>query len=138
MEDSIFTRIIKGEIPCHKVYEDDHVLGFLDINPILPGHILMVSKLQIDHVYDLPDDEYKALWSAVKRVAAHAKGVMGTTRSVLLVMGYDVPHAHVHIIPSNTSRNLYDSLVQITDINKDSVVEPDHTALAQIAQRLQI
>jgi histidine triad (HIT) family protein len=134
MQDSIFTKIIKGEIPCHKVYEDDKTLAFLDIDPLLPGHVLVVPKNQIDHVDDLPDDDYVALFATVKKVAKRVKEVMQSERAVIVVMGYDVPHAHVHVLPCDKSRDFYEVMAQ--NLERSETTEPDHAALAAMAARL--
>ena len=133
MEPSIFTRIIKGEIPSHKVYEDDKTLAFLDIHPVMPGHVLVVPKNQVDHIDDLPDEDYAAVFATVKKVAGRVKEVLGTTRAVILVMGYDVPHAHVHIMPSNSGDEFYTSIGRIKEVAQ---TEPDHAQLAAMAERL--
>lgn len=98
MQDSIFTRIIKGEIPSHKIYEDDVVYAFLDIMPDETGHTLLVPKVQVDKLYDLDDDTYMHLWYAAKKIARHYETVLGH-RVVFHVVGVDVPHAHIHIVP---------------------------------------
>lgn len=98
MEDSIFTKIIKGEIPCYKIYENDKVIAFLDIQPETEGHTLVIPKKQIDKIYDLPDEDYEALMKAVKLVSKHMEEVLGD-RVVWKVMGTEVPHAHVHVMP---------------------------------------
>lgn len=95
---SIFTKIIEGEIPCYKIYEDEKTLAFLDIAPEVAGHTLVIPKVEIDRVYDLPDEDYQALMATVKKVARHYEDVLGR-RMVLKVMGTEVPHAHVHIVP---------------------------------------
>jgi histidine triad (HIT) family protein len=135
MEDSIFTRIIKGEIPSHKVYEDDKTLAFLDIHPLVPGHTLVVPKNQVDHIDDLPDEDYQAVFKTVKKLAAHLKKTLGTKRSILLVMGYDIPHAHVHIIPSNSGQDFYDVIGRVKEI---AAAEPDHPALAALAEKVRL
>ncbi|MDR2524313.1 MAG: HIT domain-containing protein [Candidatus Nomurabacteria bacterium] len=98
MQDSIFTRIIKGEIPAHRIYEDDKTLAFLDIFPKSHGHSLVVPKIQIDRFYDLPDEDYTALFATVKKMAAHMEKVFGR-RTIVKIIGTDVPHAHVHLFP---------------------------------------
>ncbi len=103
MEDSIFTKIIRGEIPCQKVYEDDKTLAFLTIEPVQPGHTLVIPKKQIDQLWDLDDDDYQAVMATSKKVAKRLKAVMGTNRVGVLVVGVDVPHVHVHLIPFDTS-----------------------------------
>lgn len=102
MSDSVFTKIIKGEIPSHKIYEDDKTLAFLDIHPKSPGHTLVVSKKQIDHIWDLPDEDYQALMSACKKIAQRMREVLKVSRVGAKVIGEEVPHAHVHLIPFNT------------------------------------
>ena len=98
---SIFTRIVEGEIPSHKLYESDTHLAFLDINPIQPGHALVIPKREVDYLFDLPEDEYTALWKTVRVVEAALRKATGCKRVVVLVVGYEVPHAHVHLIPTN-------------------------------------
>ena len=95
---SIFSKIIAGEIPCYKIYEDEKTFAFLDINPESKGHTLVVPKVEVDKIYELDDEDYYALWSSVKKVAARIEEVSGR-RSVMKVIGTDVPHAHVHIMP---------------------------------------
>ena len=97
---SVFTKIINGEIPCYKIYEDDKTLAFLDIEPEAVGHTLVVPKLEVEKVYDLPDDYYQAVMATVKKLAQHYEKVLGK-RITLKVVGVDVPHAHVHILPAD-------------------------------------
>ncbi len=129
-EESVFTKIIKGDIPSYKIYEDDQVLAFLDIHPIQPGHILVVPKVQIDHLWDLPDDVYQAVWRVCKQLAAHLQSRLGVKRVGVQVLGLDVPHAHVHLVPFNTSAEFR----HIPDLQ----AEPDHVALAEMAQKLKL
>lgn len=98
MEESVFTKIIKGEIPCYKIYEDDKTLAFLDIHPETPGHTLVIPKVQVDKIYELPDEDYKALLDTVKKLSVHMEKVLGV-RTLWKVIGTDVPHAHVHLMP---------------------------------------
>lgn len=130
MTDSIFTRIIKGEIPCHKIYETDRVLAFLDIAGTVPGHTLIIPKAQIDHLWDLSDEDYQAVMSAAKKVAKHLREQLGTARVGVKVMGESVPHAHVHLIPFSDIRDYQRS----PDFSK----EPDHEALAKMAEKLRM
>jgi histidine triad (HIT) family protein len=95
---SVFTKIINGEIPCYKIYEDEKTLAFLDINPEAVGHTLVVPKVEIDKIYDLPDEDYMALMQTVKKVSRHMEEALGK-RTLWKVIGVDVPHAHVHLIP---------------------------------------
>lgn len=103
---SIFTKIIRGEIPSHRVYEDEATFAFLDINPRQPGHTLVVPKREVDHLFDLPPEDYEALWRAVRRVGDGIRRSTGCTRVFVAVVGIDVPHAHVHLIPSDTLTDL--------------------------------
>ena len=96
--DNVFAKIIRGEIPCYKIYEDEKNLAFLDIAPESKGHTLVIPKADVDKVYELKDEDYDALFHAVKKVAKHMEEVLGT-RILLKVVGTDVPHAHVHLMP---------------------------------------
>ncbi|MBR3052260.1 HIT domain-containing protein [Candidatus Saccharibacteria bacterium] len=95
---SIFTQIINGNIPCYKIYEDDKTFAFLDIHPESRGHTLVIPKLEVDKIYDLPDEDYVALMHTVKKLSAHMEKVLGA-RILWKVVGTDVPHAHVHLMP---------------------------------------
>ena len=128
MSDSIFTKIIKGEIPCHKVYEDDKTLAFLDIHPVQPGHTLVIPKRQIEFVWDLPDEDYQAVMATTKKVAKRMQDVLDKQFVGVKVIGIDVPHAHVQLIPFNTGTE-YNAVQDLTS-------EPDHPALAEIAKKL--
>lgn len=129
MEDSIFTKIIKGEIPCHKIYEDENIIAFLDISPLTPGHTLVVPKQQISHFDDLSDEQYTALFLIVKRVAQRVKKVTGAERACVRVEGFNVPHAHVHVYPCNTAEDFYGDTDRLHK-------EPVHPALAEMAKKL--
>ena len=128
MEDSIFTKIIKGEIPCHKIYEDEKTIAFLDIHPQTPGHTLVVPKAQVDHIWDLDDEEYGHLMRTVKRVGQRLRQFTDRKRVGVIVAGYGVPHTHVHLIPMKDEAEL--KAFQ----NLDSPVDQD--ALSRIAQEL--
>lgn len=95
---SIFTKIINGEIPCYKIYEDDKTLAFLDINPETKGHTLAVPKNEVDKIYELPDEDYGALMATVKKLSKNMEEKLGK-RTLWKVIGTDVPHAHVHLLP---------------------------------------
>jgi len=103
---SIFTRIIEGEIPSHRVYEDEHTFAFLDINPARPGHTLVVPRAEVPYLFDLADDDYAALWAAVRVVAGGLQQATDCERVVVIVYGADVPHAHVHLIPLEAGGHL--------------------------------
>lgn len=129
MNDSIFTKIIKGEIPCEKIYEDDKTMAFMDIHPLVPGHVLVVPKVQVDQFDDLNNDDYQALWLTVQRVARRIKEVLEPARVCMRVEGFDVPHAHVHVYPCNTPDDYYGDPERLKK-------EPDHEPLAEMAQKL--
>ena len=97
--DSIFTKIIKGEIPCYKIAEDDKFIAFLDINPLSEGHTLVVPKQQTDYVFDLENALLGELMNFAKKVAKSIEQVVSCKRIGVVVYGLDVPHAHVHLIP---------------------------------------
>ncbi|MBA3757992.1 HIT domain-containing protein [Candidatus Saccharibacteria bacterium] len=128
MADSIFTRIIKGEISCEKVYEGELTLAFLDVNPTQPGHTLVIPKKQIDQLWDLPDEDYLALMSTCKKVAQRMKTVLGVKRVGVKVIGEEVPHAHIHLIPFNSAEQFYQ--------RRPAEVDPDHKVLAEMAKKL--
>ncbi|MBD5347090.1 MAG: HIT family protein [Bacteroides sp.] len=96
---SIFSRIIAGEIPCYKIAEDDRHFAFLDINPVNPGHVLVVPKREVSYIFDLTDEEYLALELFAKRVAEGMKEAVDCKRIGVAVIGLEVPHAHIHLIP---------------------------------------
>lgn len=106
MEDSIFTKIIKGDISAYTLYEDEKTIAFLDIDPTRYGHTLVVPKAQVDQYIDLPDEDYIALWQTVKKVAARLRDTLGTERVGVVIKGIDVPHAHVHLLPFNAGQHL--------------------------------
>jgi histidine triad (HIT) family protein len=128
MEDTIFTKIIKGEIPSHKIYEDELTFAFLDIHPIQPGHTLVIPKQQVEFLWDLDDSLYQAVMVTAKKVAERCKEVLGVPFVGSLVIGIDVPHAHVHIVPFKTVEGFRN--------RPDMQAEPDHEALAEIAKKL--
>ncbi len=128
MTDSIFTKIIKGEIPCHKIYEDDKTLAFLDIHPKQPGHTLVVPKQQIEFAWDLEDEDYHAVMATAKKVAQRLRAVLGRRYVGEQIVGEEVPHVHVHIFP-------FDTIEEFRTI-PDPTTEPDHAVLAEMAQKL--
>ena len=96
---TLFTRIIQGEIPCHKVGEDDRYLAFLDIAPLRAGHTLVVPKLEVDRFFDLPADILAGIMPFAQEVAGRIRKVVPCDRVGVAVIGLEVPHAHVHLIP---------------------------------------
>ena len=128
MQESIFTRIINGEIPCHKIYEDAQTFAFLDIHPVQPGHILVIPKKQVRFVWDLEDGDYQALMETVKRVAVQLRTILNALYVGEKVEGVDVPHAHVHVIP-------FASIDQFRRLPNELEL-PNHEELAEMAARL--
>ena len=104
---TIFTKIINGEIPCHKVAEDENHLAFLDISPLAKGHTLVIPKKEKDYIFDLADDELQALTLFAKKVATALKKSVACKRIGVAVIGLEVPHTHIHLIPMN----------QVSDMN---------------------
>ena len=102
---SIFSKIVSKEIPSFKVHEDDNFLAFLDINPLKKGHTLVIPKEETDYIFDIKSQEYEDLWSFAKVVAKGMKKVIDCERISIVVMGLEVPHAHIHLIPLN---NIHD------------------------------
>ena len=96
---SIFTRIVKGEIPCHRVAEDDRYLAFLDINPLREGHTLVIPKVEVDYLFDLEEDLLAGFLPFSREVARKIEAVVPCARIGVSVIGLEVPHAHVHLIP---------------------------------------
>jgi histidine triad (HIT) family protein len=98
---SIFTKIVNGEIPCYKITEDDSFLAFLDVNPNAKGHTLCIPKTEIDKIFDIEDEKYLALMQFSKKVAIALEKSVPCKRVGMAVIGLEVPHAHVHLIPLN-------------------------------------
>jgi histidine triad (HIT) family protein len=103
---SIFSKIITGEIPSYKIYEDEKVLAFLTIRPHTKGHTLVIPKIEVDHWDDVPEEYFNAMWGSAQKLAKLLKNKLGCTRVGVLVAGFEVPHAHIHLIPSNEMEDL--------------------------------
>lgn len=124
---SIFTRIVQGEIPSYKVAEHAEYLAFLDINPLARGHTLVIPKKEVDNLFDLDDDTYGGLWLFAKKVAAAIGKTMPCERVGVAVVGLEVPHAHIHLVPIN---GLYD-----IDFSKPKL-ELDSEEFGRIARQI--
>ena len=98
---SIFSKIVSGEIPCFKVAEDQHFLAFLDVFPLAKGHILVIPKKETDYIFDMDSEEYKDLWAFAQKVAKAQKQLISCERIGVAVIGLEVPHAHIHLVPIN-------------------------------------
>ncbi len=103
---SIFTRIIRGEIPCYKVAEDDKYFAFLDINPLAKGHTLVIPKTEVDYLFDLDDETLSGLTLFAKRIAQKIKDYTHCKKVAMVVLGLEVPHAHIHLIPMNSEADV--------------------------------
>lgn len=103
---SIFSKIIAGEIPSYRIAEDDKHYAFLDINPLAEGHTLVVPKREVDYIFDLSDSEFAELQFFAKRVAEAIRETMPCKRVGVAVIGLEVPHAHIHLVPVNTEADL--------------------------------
>jgi histidine triad (HIT) family protein len=130
MSDGIFTKIVSGEIPCHKVFEDDKTLAFLDIHPVAPGMTLVVTKNQVANFEDLQDTDYDALWNTVRKVARRQREIFPDCRKVAVqVEGLDMPeYAHVKVFPIHSIDDLTNKV--------DMTATPDHQALNIMTERL--
>lgn len=103
---TIFTRIIRGEIPCYKIAEDDRYFAFLDINPLRAGHTLVIPKVETDYIFDLEDDQLAGLMVFAKKVALAIEKSIPCARIGVAVVGLEVPHVHVHLVPMDTMNDL--------------------------------
>jgi histidine triad (HIT) family protein len=103
---TIFTKIIKGEIPCYKIAEDESYFAFLDINPLKAGHTLVVPKKETDYFFDLDDDQLKGIIVFSKKVAAAIKAAFPCNRIGIAILGLDVPHAHIHLVPMDSMEDI--------------------------------
>lgn len=121
---SIFSRIIAGEIPCYKVAETENCFAFLDINPVVRGHVLCVPKKEVDYLFDLDEASYTDLQLFAKRVAKAVKTVCPCEKVGVAVVGLDVPHAHIHLLPLNAAGDM--------DLSKHVAMTPEELkALAE-------
>ena len=128
MNDSIFAKIISGDIPCHKIYEDESTLVFLDIHPKNEGHALVIPKIRpAEFVWDLDDTIYHDMMVTAKKVALRLRTVLAHPYVHQAIIGTDVPYAHIHLIPFTVASDLHGG---------DPAAEPNHAALAALAERL--
>jgi histidine triad (HIT) family protein len=128
MADSVFTKIIKGEIPRHHVYEDEKTIAIIPLYPVAKGHVLVIPKLQIDQFIDLPDEDYQAVMATVKKVGQRMKEVLKSKRIGVQIEGLEVPHAHVHVLAFDNKEEFR----ELPDESKD----PDYQKNEELAQKL--
>ena len=114
---SIFTKIINGEIPAYKIAEDDHFIAFLDAMPLVKGHTLVIPKNETDFIFDLENEDFKNLWSFAQTVAKKLEKAYPSQRIAVAVVGLEVPHAHIHLIPINKmdDMNFKNSRLKLSD-----------------------
>lgn len=130
---TIFTRIIKGEIPSYKVAENDQFYAFLDINPLSKGHTLVVPKREVDYIFDLNDDELAAMHVFAKHIAKAIELVIPCKRVGVAVMGLEVPHAHIHLIPITKESDMIftNSKLQLTNEEFELIAKSIQEVLAK-------
>ena len=127
---SIFTKIINGEIPAYKIAEDENFLAFLDVNPNAKGHTLCIPKQEINKIFDLEDDLYEGLMKFSKRIAIALEKAVPCKRVGMAVIGLEVPHAHVHLIPLNEMDEMrFQNKVSLTKEEFEAVVKAIREAL---------
>lgn len=127
---TIFSKIIAGEIPCYKVAEDERFFAFLDINPLVKGHTLVIPKQETDYIFDLSDDDLAAMNVFAKSVARAIDTAVPCKRVGLAVMGLEVPHAHIHLIPINKESDMIISnpKLKLSDTEFKEIAESIHRA----------
>lgn len=102
---TIFSKIVKGEIPCYKIAETDRFFAFLDINPLVKGHVLVIPKAEVDYFFDLPDEDLAGIQIFAKIVAGAIKRAFPCIKVAQIVLGLEVPHAHIHLIPMQSEKD---------------------------------
>lgn len=103
---TIFTRIVNGEIPSHKIAEDENFLAFLDIQPLAEGHVLVIPKKEVNYLFDLEEETYKGIWKFAKSIAMAIEKAIPCKRIGVAVIGLEVPHAHIHLVPLNVMNDI--------------------------------
>ena len=124
---SIFTKIVNGEIPCHKIAEDDRFLAFLDVMPLVEGHVLVIPKIEVDYIFDLEPELLGDLMKFAQKIAPAIKKAIPCKRLGVTVIGLEVPHAHVHLVPMN----------RMSDMNfSNEKMKPSQEELARTAEKI--
>ncbi|MDF9831352.1 HIT family protein [Parabacteroides sp. PF5-6] len=124
---TLFSRIVAGEIPCHKIAENEEFFAFLDINPMAPGHTLVIPKEEVDYIFDIADDKLGRMMAFSKGIAAALSATIPSRKIALSVIGLEVPHAHIHLIPINREADIHPT--------KDKT-KPDPEELAGLAAQI--
>ena len=130
-KDCIFCKIVAGEVPAHKVYEDDSVLAFLDLHPLNPGHALVIPKQHTEEFQDMGGPLFEHVMLVVQVVTRAIKKATNPKRVGLMVLGFDVSHAHVHVVPLNERNDMSSERMEAAQTS-----EPNHDELAKIAKQL--
>lgn len=130
MEKTIFERIIAGEIPSYKIYEDDKVYAMLDIEPLSDGHVLVIPKKPVDVLWDLDNETYDYLWKIARQLAQKMQDTLHPERVGVVVEGFGVPHAHIHLVP------LYDN--NVLQLHHDYPVKKSAEDLVEIAEKIKL
>jgi len=123
---TLFTRIVKGEIPCHKILEDENYLAFLDIRPINPGHALVIPKKEMDYIFDADDKTLSGLIVFAKKAARMIRGAVPCKRVGVMVAGLEVPHLHIHLVP----------IQNVLDLSFANAKPMPNEELAKIAEKI--
>lgn len=123
MQPSLFTKIIDGELPSFKVYEDERTFAFLDIHPIQYGQTIVVPKAQVDHFEDLEPEDYEAVMNTVKKLSLHIRDELQAERVCVVIEGFEVPHAHVKLIPCDTADDLKATPEKASDEDLQELIE---------------
>jgi histidine triad (HIT) family protein len=132
---SVFSKIISGEIPCFKVAETTHCFAFLDVFPLREGHVLVVPKSEVDNIFDLENNVYDELWQLSQRIALSIKKVMPCAKVGVAVIGLEVPHAHIHLVPINDANDLNFTQAKIK-IEMERLQEISKLIIAQLDSKL--
>lgn len=117
--DSIFSKIVRGEIPSHKIAEDENYFAFLDISPLVTGHVLVIPKKEVDYIFDLDDESYVGLMLFSKKIANALKKAIPCLRIGVAVIGLEVPHTHVHLVPMNEMGDINFSRTKLAPTNEE-------------------
>jgi histidine triad (HIT) family protein len=124
---SIFTKIVNGQIPCYKIAENEKFLAFLDVFPLVHGHILVIPKKEVDYIFDMEENDLSEMMLFAKKVAKAQKAAVTCKRIGIAVIGLEVPHAHIHLVPMNT----------VSDINfSQAKISPTQSELAEMAEKI--
>lgn len=126
MQDCLFCKIIKGDVPSYKIWEDENFFAFLDINPINPGHTILVLKKHLDYIFDLEEPLYLEIFKTAKKLSEPLKRAVGAKRIALAIEGFLIPHAHIHLVPVN----------KVNDLDPNKVKKASPKELSEMMERI--